>query len=128
MEQALGNESAPGRACSVSGTLVNEIVPSQLTEERSVIYGALIAVEVLLFNVIGSKAFVFFPPLIPPTGRKEFWSLLTCCSNLNMLLNGHKGVHSKSLRLSHCLEQGPEPLGASETQRGSSRCHGCPSD
>lgn len=33
MEQALGNESAPGRACSVSGTLANDIVPSQLTEE-----------------------------------------------------------------------------------------------
>ena len=49
MEQALGNEAAPGRACSVSGTLANEIVPSQLTEERSVIYGGLIAVEAIAF-------------------------------------------------------------------------------
>ena len=49
MEQALGNGAAPGRACSVSGTLANEIVPSRLTEAGSVIYGGLIAVQAIAF-------------------------------------------------------------------------------
>ena len=49
MEQALGNGAAPGRACSVSGTLANEIALSRLTEAGSVIYGGLIAVQAIAF-------------------------------------------------------------------------------
>lgn len=86
--------------CAVSaGTLANEIVWSQLTEAGCVIYGCLIAVEAIAFNMIKSKGLLFFSfsfKIHSPGGSRVLVSLLTCF-NLDTLFSVTGTVHSNAL-------------------------------